>query len=92
MLCNIFHSYNPRVVGFSEFDMAAVVVYVGEVYVTGQRKKQWIFVTDGSILGFELQMEEPSNCLLAVCFNSSIIENDSISPFGYNLAGSIVSK
>lgn len=92
MLCNVFYVYIPCFVGFSEFDMAAVIVYVGEVFVTGQRKKQWIFLTDGSISGSELQMEGFSNCLLAVCFCSSITENDSISPFSHNLAGSIVSK
>eukprot|EP00268_Persea_americana_P065099 TRINITY_DN8643_c1_g1_i1.p1 TRINITY_DN8643_c1_g1~~TRINITY_DN8643_c1_g1_i1.p1 ORF type:complete len:867 (-),score=167.40 TRINITY_DN8643_c1_g1_i1:1431-3725(-) len=92
--------FTPRKAGFlsslgevpltSEFDMAAVIVYVGEVFVTGQRKKQWIFLTDGSISGSELQMEGLSNCLLAVCFCSSITENVFISPFSHNLAGSIV--
>ncbi|XP_077214363.1 protein BREAST CANCER SUSCEPTIBILITY 2 homolog B-like isoform X3 [Tasmannia lanceolata] len=74
----------------SEFDIAAVVVYVGEVYVSGHQKKQWVFMTDGSESGTELQSEGSSNSLLAVCFCSPVTDNDSLTPISYNLTGSIV--
>ncbi|KAF3448040.1 hypothetical protein FNV43_RR08748 [Rhamnella rubrinervis] len=72
----------------SEFDIAAYVVYVGEVYRAAHLKKQWVFVTDGSIA--ELQSEEFSNSLLAICFCSPYIDDDSFTPINYNLVGSTV--
>ncbi|KAF4401372.1 hypothetical protein G4B88_001566 [Cannabis sativa] len=72
----------------SEFDIAAFVVFVGEVYKGGQQMKQWVFVTDSSIS--ELQSEEFSNCLLAICFCSPNIDDDSSVPFNRNLVGSTV--
>lgn len=74
---------------FSEFDIAAFVVFVGEVYKGAQHMKQWVFVTDSSIS--ELQSEEFSDCLLAICFCSPNADDDSSVPFNRNLAGSTVS-
>lgn len=51
--------------------------------------KQWVFVTDSSIA--ELQSEDFSDCLLAICFCSPYIDDDSFAPFNRNLAGSTVS-
>ncbi|KAL5720910.1 hypothetical protein ACHQM5_013536 [Ranunculus cassubicifolius] len=67
----------------SEFDVAGVIVYVGEVYLSGHQKKQWVFVTDGSI-------KECSNCLLAISFSIPIVENDSFPPVSHTLVGSTV--
>ncbi|PON42490.1 Breast cancer type 2 susceptibility protein [Parasponia andersonii] len=72
----------------SEFDIAAFVVLVGEVYKGAQQMKQWVFVTDRSIS--DLQSEEFSDCLLAICFCSPYIDDDSSIPFNRNLAGSTV--
>ncbi|KAK9289849.1 hypothetical protein L1049_008009 [Liquidambar formosana] len=72
----------------SEFDIAALVVHVGEVYTAAHQKKQWVFVTDGSIS--ELQSEKSSKSLLAISFCSPYIDDDSFAPINYNLAGSIV--
>ncbi|KAK7344501.1 hypothetical protein VNO77_14169 [Canavalia gladiata] len=73
----------------NEFDIAAYVVHVGEVYTSSQQKKQWVFVTDGSITN-GLQSEELVNSLLAICFCSPLIDYDSFPPINYNLAGSTV--
>lgn len=73
---------------YSEFDVAAYVVHVGEVYQSSQQKKQWIFVSDGSMYG--LQSEKLTNTLLAICFCSPLIDHDSFPPINYNLAGSTV--
>ncbi|XP_058089399.1 protein BREAST CANCER SUSCEPTIBILITY 2 homolog B-like isoform X2 [Magnolia sinica] len=75
----------------SEFDTAAVIVYVGDVYLSGNQKKQWVFVTDGSESGSELQSEGHSICLLAICFCSSITENDAFTPVDHSILGSTVS-
>ncbi|XP_057983241.1 protein BREAST CANCER SUSCEPTIBILITY 2 homolog B-like [Malania oleifera] len=72
----------------SEFDIAALVVYVGEVYTVVHQKKQWVFVTDGSVS--ELQQEEFSSSLLAISFCSPCVDNDSFAPINHNLAGSVV--
>ncbi|KAL7248632.1 hypothetical protein ACSBR2_003387 [Camellia fascicularis] len=72
----------------SEFDIAALVVYVGEVYTDSHQKKQWVFVTDSSIS--ESHSAEPSNSLLAISFSSSYIDCDSFSPINQNLVGSVV--
>ncbi|XP_042510646.1 protein BREAST CANCER SUSCEPTIBILITY 2 homolog B-like isoform X2 [Macadamia integrifolia] len=73
-----------------EFDIAAVVVYVGEVYTSGHQKRQWVFVTDGSISEPELQSEGFADCLLAVSFCLPDIDNDSSAPINRNLEGSTV--
>ncbi|XP_061356921.1 protein BREAST CANCER SUSCEPTIBILITY 2 homolog B-like [Gastrolobium bilobum] len=73
----------------NEFDIAAYVVHVGEVYTTSQQKKQWVFVTDGSIMD-GLQSEKLINSLLAICFCSPSIDYDSFPPINYNLVGSTV--
>ncbi|XP_019053257.1 PREDICTED: protein BREAST CANCER SUSCEPTIBILITY 2 homolog B-like isoform X2 [Nelumbo nucifera] len=74
----------------SEFDIAAVVVHVGEIYISGNQKKQWVFVTDGSVSGFALHSEGASDCLLAISFCSPVVDNDSFAPINYNLTGSTV--
>lgn len=74
---------------YSEFDIAAYVVHVGEVYTSSQQKKQWVFVTDGSIK-HGLQSEKLINSLLAICFCTPSIDYDSFPPINYNLAGSTV--
>lgn len=75
---------------FSEFDIAAFVIFVGEVYRAAHVKKQWVFVTDGSIS--ELKSEDFCNSLLAICFCSPYIDDDDLfSPINCNLAGSTVS-
>ncbi|KAI4353653.1 hypothetical protein L6164_002585 [Bauhinia variegata] len=71
----------------NEFDIAAFVVHVGEPYTSGQQKKQWIFVTDGSVSGLQ---SEKLNSLLAISFCSPSIDYDSFPPINYNLAGSTV--
>ncbi|XP_043697660.1 protein BREAST CANCER SUSCEPTIBILITY 2 homolog B-like isoform X2 [Telopea speciosissima] len=73
-----------------EFDIAAVVVYVGEVYTSGHQKRQWVFVTDGSISGPELHSEGSADCLLAVSFCLPDTDNDSSALINRNLEGSTV--
>ncbi|KAK2443086.1 hypothetical protein P8452_21474 [Trifolium repens] len=73
----------------NEFDVVAFVVHVGEVYTSNQQKKQWIFVTDGSIM-HGLQSEKFMDTMLAICFCSPLIDHDSFPPINYNLAGSTV--
>lgn len=73
----------------SEFDITAYVVHVGGVYISNQQKKQWVFVTDGSIMN-GLQSEKLIDSLLAICFCSPLIDHDSFPPINYNLAGSTV--
>ncbi|TKY47857.1 BREAST CANCER SUSCEPTIBILITY B [Spatholobus suberectus] len=73
----------------NEFDIAAYVVHVGGVYTSSQQKKQWVFVTDGSIMN-GLQSEKLMNSLLGICFCSPLIDYDSFPPINYNLAGSTV--
>lgn len=65
------------------------MVHVGDVYEDSQQKKQWVFVTDGSML--ELQLEDLSKSLLAISISSPYIDDDSFSPINYNLVGSTVS-
>ncbi|CAK7343756.1 unnamed protein product [Dovyalis caffra] len=73
---------------FHEFDIAALVLHIGEVYTAAQQKKQWVFVTDSSIS--TLDSEDMSKSLLAISFCSPYIDNDSFLPINYNLAGSTV--
>ncbi|XP_056170255.1 protein BREAST CANCER SUSCEPTIBILITY 2 homolog B-like isoform X2 [Syzygium oleosum] len=72
----------------SEFDIAAFVLYVGEVYTTAHQKRQWIFVTDGSKV--EMQAGKYDTSLLAISFSFPPIDDDSFVPINYNLAGSTV--
>ncbi|KAJ4821846.1 hypothetical protein Tsubulata_046386 [Turnera subulata] len=73
---------------YSEFDIAAFVLYVGEVYTAAQQKKQWVFVTDCST-SF-LQSEETSKSLLAISFCFPCVGDDSSLPVNSNLVGSTV--
>ncbi|KAK9699195.1 hypothetical protein RND81_08G159400 [Saponaria officinalis] len=72
----------------SEFDTAVLVLHVGQEFVVGPQKKQWVFVTDGSLS--ELRGDDSTIALLAISFCSPCIDDDSISPINYNLVGSIV--
>ncbi|KAK9154038.1 hypothetical protein Sjap_001518 [Stephania japonica] len=81
---------SSEIANFDEFDVAALVVHVGEPRVCGHQKQQWVFVTDGSTSGNELQSEESSNALLAISFWFPIIENEPFLPVNYALEGSIV--
>jgi breast cancer 2 susceptibility protein len=74
---------------YSEFDVVAFVVHVGKVYTSSQQKKQWIFVTDGSIMN-GLQSGKFIDTLLAICFCSPLFDHDSFPPINHNLAGSTV--
>lgn len=71
----------------SEFDIAGFIVYVGEVYTAIHQKKQWVFVTDGSISSF--QSEDLSSSLLAINFFLPCGE-ESLAPINQDLAGSTV--
>ncbi|KAL0338130.1 UNVERIFIED_CONTAM: protein BREAST CANCER SUSCEPTIBILITY 2B [Sesamum angustifolium] len=73
---------------FDEFDIAAFVVYVGEVYRQGHQQKQWVFVTDGSTAGF--CSKESLDALLAINFCLPYTEFDSSAPVNSNIAGSVV--
>ncbi|KAI3932185.1 hypothetical protein MKW92_006826, partial [Papaver armeniacum] len=73
-----------------EFDIAAVVVYVGESYTSGHQKKQWVFVTDDSMSGSKSLAEGSSNCLLAISFCSPSMGKDSFAAISYTLEGSTV--
>ncbi|XP_030537321.1 protein BREAST CANCER SUSCEPTIBILITY 2 homolog B-like isoform X2 [Rhodamnia argentea] len=72
----------------SEFDIAAFVLYVGEVYTTSHQKRQWIFVTDGSKV--ELQTGKYDTSLLAISFSFPPVDDSSFVPINYNLVGSTV--
>lgn len=71
---------------FSEFDIAAYVVYVGDAYTDVQQKKQWVFVTDGSTQ----QTGEISNSLLAISFSTPAMDDISVPHISHNLVGSVV--
>ncbi|GAB4834031.1 hypothetical protein Ancab_032285 [Ancistrocladus abbreviatus] len=71
-----------------EFDTTALVIHVGQVYMAAQQRRQWVFVTDGSILRSEA--DESADSLLAISFCSPCTEGDSAPPVNYNLVGSIV--
>jgi hypothetical protein len=74
---------------YSEFDIVAFVVHVGKAYTSGQQNKQWVFVTDGSIMK-GLQSEKFIDTLLAICFCTPLINHDSFPPINQNLVGSTV--
>ncbi|KAL0715102.1 hypothetical protein Bca4012_064424 [Brassica carinata] len=72
----------------SEFDMAAYVVYVGNAYTDVDQKKQWVFVTDGS-----LQYSDSgniANSLLAISFSTSSLDDLHSPLISHNLVGSVV--
>ncbi|CAN7084546.1 unnamed protein product [Brassica oleracea var. botrytis] len=72
----------------SEFDMAAYVVYVGNAYTDVDQKKQWVFVTDGS-----LQYSDSgkiANSLLAISFRTSSMDDLHSPLISHNLVGSVV--
>ncbi|KAH0455034.1 hypothetical protein IEQ34_016958 [Dendrobium chrysotoxum] len=75
---------------FSEFDISAVVVYVGEAYLSGCQRKQWIFVTDGSECICNSLTEDEHDSLLAISFCSPILDNDSLAPINQCLSGNAV--
>ncbi|XP_009776180.2 protein BREAST CANCER SUSCEPTIBILITY 2 homolog B-like isoform X1 [Nicotiana sylvestris] len=72
-----------------EFDIAAVVVFVGQLYTGAHQSKQWVFVADGS--PFTLDSNDESETLMATSFTSPCIETDSFAPINSNLVGSVVS-
>lgn len=74
---------------FSEFDIAGLVIFVGEVYATANQRKQWVFMTDCSI--HESLSKIPSNNLLAISFSALSTGQDSCVPISHNLVGSTVS-
>ena len=64
-------------------------MHVGKAYTSGQQKKQWVFVTDGSIMK-GLHSEKFTHTLLAICFCSPLIDHDLFPPINHNLVGSTV--
>ncbi|RCV24794.1 hypothetical protein SETIT_5G114900v2 [Setaria italica] len=72
----------------SEFDVAGVILYVGNIYLCDNQKRQWLFLTDGSKFISE-QMSEEQDCLLAVSFSSPTTGEDS-ALFSYTLSGNTV--
>ncbi|MQL76987.1 hypothetical protein Taro_009393 [Colocasia esculenta] len=89
--CSVLLSTLGEVPLSGEFDIAAVILYVGDVFVTGHQKKQWVFMTDGSQAGSELQQEGMCNCLLAVNFCLPVIDKDMSPLVNPTLLGSTVS-
>ena len=77
---------NP--VYFSEFDIAGVILYVGNMYLCNNQKRQWLFITDGSKFISEQKSEE-QDCLLAVSFSSPTTGEDS-ALFSNTLSGNTV--
>ncbi|KAF8089808.1 hypothetical protein N665_0496s0017 [Sinapis alba] len=72
----------------SEFDIAAYVVYVGNVYTDVEQKKQWVFVTDGSTQ--HSRSGEISNCLLAISFSIPSMDDLPTPQISHSLVGSVV--
>ncbi|CAL4978042.1 unnamed protein product [Urochloa decumbens] len=72
----------------SEFDVAGVILYVGNIYLCSNQKRQWLFLTDGSkfISG---EKSEEQDCLLAVSFSSPTTGEDS-ALFSYTFSGNTV--
>ncbi|KAL9249956.1 BREAST CANCER SUSCEPTIBILITY 2 homolog B-like protein [Drosera capensis] len=71
-----------------EFDTVALVLHVGDVYIAAHQKRQWVFVTDGSIP--ERQFSDSTSSLLAISFCAPCIEGDSDLQVNYNLVNSVV--
>ncbi|KAJ1253649.1 hypothetical protein BS78_K216500 [Paspalum vaginatum] len=72
----------------SEFDIAGLILYVGNTYLCGNQKKQWLFLTDGSKFISGQECEE-QDCLLAVSFSSPTTCEES-ALFSYTLSGNTV--
>ncbi|XP_009130634.1 protein BREAST CANCER SUSCEPTIBILITY 2 homolog B isoform X2 [Brassica rapa] len=72
----------------SEFDLAAYVVYVGNVYTGVEQKKQWVFVTDGSTQ--RSRSGEISNSLLAISFSTPSMDDLPTPHISHSLVGSVV--
>ncbi|KVI03323.1 BRCA2, oligonucleotide/oligosaccharide-binding 1 [Cynara cardunculus var. scolymus] len=72
---------------FLEFDVAAFVIYVGEVHTSAHQNRQWVFVADGTSISHP---HELSDALLAISFCSPSVDCDSTVPINYNLVGSTV--
>ncbi|KAL8091745.1 hypothetical protein AgCh_034124 [Apium graveolens] len=72
----------------SEFDIAGLVVFVGEVFETANQRKQWIFMTDCSV--HESHSRRPFSNLLAINFCALSTGHDSYVPISHNLVGSTV--
>ncbi|TVU21686.1 hypothetical protein EJB05_31338, partial [Eragrostis curvula] len=72
----------------SEFDIAGVILYVGNIYLCSNQKRQWLFMTDGSkfISGHK---SEDQDCILAISISSPTTGEDS-ALFNYSLDGNIV--
>nr|GLL25656.1 protein BREAST CANCER SUSCEPTIBILITY 2 homolog B-like [Ipomoea trifida] len=68
----------------SEFDIVALVIYVGELHTVARQKKQWVFVTDGTQTALD-------NSLLAISFSSVNTENESFAPEHSYPEGTVVS-
>ncbi|XP_044974947.1 protein BREAST CANCER SUSCEPTIBILITY 2 homolog A-like isoform X2 [Hordeum vulgare subsp. vulgare] len=73
----------------SEFDIAGVVLHVGDVYSCSSQKRQWLFLTDGSKFISASQSTEQDDYLLAVSFSCSTVGDDSAF-FSYALSGNTV--
>uniref|UniRef100_A0ACD5TRR7 Uncharacterized protein n=1 Tax=Avena sativa TaxID=4498 RepID=A0ACD5TRR7_AVESA len=73
----------------SEFDIAGVVLHVGDVYLSSSQKRQWLFLTDGSKFTSAQQSTEQDDCLLAVSF-SCRIAGDDCAFFSHALSGNTV--
>jgi len=73
---------------FSEFDIAGVILYVGNMYLCNNQKRQWLFITDGSKFISEQKSEE-QDCLLAVSFSSPTTGED-CALFSNTLSGNTV--
>ncbi|MCE3215677.1 hypothetical protein HAX54_003180 [Datura stramonium] len=71
-----------------EFDIAAVVVFVGQLYTEAHQTKQWVFVADGSTA--MLDSNDESGTLMAISFTSPCIGTDLFAPINSNLVGSTV--
>nr|CAB3476155.1 unnamed protein product [Digitaria exilis] len=72
----------------SEFDIAGVILHVGNIYLCSNQKKQWLFLTDGSKF-LSGQKSEEQDCLLAVNFSSPTTGEDSAF-FSHTLSGNTV--
>ncbi|KAM3250030.1 protein BREAST CANCER SUSCEPTIBILITY 2 B isoform X1 [Capsicum annuum] len=71
-----------------EFDIAVVVVFVGQLYKEAHQMKQWVFVTDGSTV--MLNSNDESETLVAISFTAPCVGTDSFAPINSNLVGSTV--
>ncbi|XP_074568879.1 protein BREAST CANCER SUSCEPTIBILITY 2 homolog B-like [Curcuma longa] len=74
----------------SEFDIAAVILHVGDVCISGRQKKQWVFVSDGCTWDSTLQYQGQLDCLLAISFRSPFTGNDLSALFSHHHEGTVV--